>query len=762
MDSNNYTAAYAGVSNSDTDKHTLLENNNELEHTNNKVNSNGCKNDKDIDNNDNADDAKFDNEDKNDINPKANSKTINGNDNTDNNNNNNNNNNQYITNNQLNSCVYEEDMIPPYDSALCTNNSLINNSAVILASNNLIDLKPQKQDSSKIEISHVNIHNDIGDQIVPSATEIKISNSINEPLNAVQSQSTELSTDTDKTEGSNNTISTEETVRASETNDIVHLSNSNEETRQLSKTSSTSSEAKMINNNENTIVESIAQNTAIKRDTLTDHTPIEKSFSQMSFTQNNNLQGQEKQNEQVKQKLNINDRIIPNQSQSDNQSEKDILQLQQPQAVNNLEHIQRQIYEQKLEQKKMEQFRKLNQLPEKQSKEFAKSMSPMSPRTTTPFTHKIPPSLSRPSTQTSSFSETSSERQQQQQQQHFNDKHINKPLISSPGLTKSSSGIFLMNKSVSLNKNTNGININQMNNHLYNSNNEINNINNRQQQQNYNSNTQPVFSPPKRNESPFRDPSNPYLKQINDQQRPLYTPAVLRVMKNTPSQSSVIESGFDVHSMPSERPNLSKSTSSASVRSTASSIAEYWNYLTGRTPGKYIEGPTRKHWKPDGSRFNCAQCGKLFNYITETRRKHHCRSCGEIFCGDCLKNYIYLDDNAQFTLFGSNWEEDQDSENTFEPNTNPHLIDEDSDGSKTNLRNSRKKSYIINDKKYLCKVCHKCFQKYEEYVLDHTTRDHNFGTNGKDNTNNEHKDTDHKDAMTDRQSIPVDWDWSSF
>ncbi|KAG0688183.1 hypothetical protein C6P40_001296 [Pichia californica] len=299
-------------------------------------------------------------------------------------------------------------------------------------------------------------------------------------------------------------------------------------------------------------------------------------------------------------------------------------------------------------------------------------------------------------------------------------------------------------------------------------NNSINdsNISTNNSYQGYNT----AFAPPKRTQSPFRDLSNPYLKQINDQQRPLYTPAVLRVMKN-PSPSS--EVGFDVHKLPCEREESFKNSSAISVSSTASSIIDYWNYMIGKVPNKEIEGPTREHWKPDSFRFNCAQCGKLFNYMTDSRRKHHCRSCGDIFCGDCLKNYIYLDKNAHFTLFGSNWDELDQEENTDNKNNRANdetnndynrnqIIVSSSNVLKkvSNTNTSTNTNEIIDDTKYLCKVCLNCFQQYEEYVLDHTTRDHNLGTNGKDlhKVNN----NDHKDTAIDTKNIPVDWNWSSF
>jgi len=44
-------------------------------------------------------------------------------------------------------------------------------------------------------------------------------------------------------------------------------------------------------------------------------------------------------------------------------------------------------------------------------------------------------------------------------------------------------------------------------------------------------------------------------------------------------------------------------------------------------------------WKSDKEFTHCKSCAKEFNL---TRRKHHCRSCGEIFCGQCSDNVMEL------------------------------------------------------------------------------------------------------------------------
>lgn len=42
-------------------------------------------------------------------------------------------------------------------------------------------------------------------------------------------------------------------------------------------------------------------------------------------------------------------------------------------------------------------------------------------------------------------------------------------------------------------------------------------------------------------------------------------------------------------------------------------------------------------WAPDSIASHCASCCREFNL---TRRKHHCRSCGEIFCNNCSEHTL--------------------------------------------------------------------------------------------------------------------------
>jgi len=47
----------------------------------------------------------------------------------------------------------------------------------------------------------------------------------------------------------------------------------------------------------------------------------------------------------------------------------------------------------------------------------------------------------------------------------------------------------------------------------------------------------------------------------------------------------------------------------------------------------------RPRWIPDREAQTCAKCDELF---TVTNRRHHCRSCGKVFCSACCKEKYYL------------------------------------------------------------------------------------------------------------------------
>jgi predicted RNase H-like nuclease (RuvC/YqgF family) len=49
-------------------------------------------------------------------------------------------------------------------------------------------------------------------------------------------------------------------------------------------------------------------------------------------------------------------------------------------------------------------------------------------------------------------------------------------------------------------------------------------------------------------------------------------------------------------------------------------------------------------WTRDSDAVECYQCSKTFSV---SRRKHHCRNCGNIFCGPCSDNKLPLPSSAK-------------------------------------------------------------------------------------------------------------------
>ncbi|CAG8485773.1 13659_t:CDS:2 [Ambispora gerdemannii] len=62
--------------------------------------------------------------------------------------------------------------------------------------------------------------------------------------------------------------------------------------------------------------------------------------------------------------------------------------------------------------------------------------------------------------------------------------------------------------------------------------------------------------------------------------------------------------------------------------------------------------PSKDHWKPDSAAIKCSMacCPREFGLF---ERRHHCRKCGDIFCGTHCSHYIRLDQNSNFNLAGS-------------------------------------------------------------------------------------------------------------
>ncbi|KAG0034265.1 hypothetical protein BGZ81_005612 [Podila clonocystis] len=79
-------------------------------------------------------------------------------------------------------------------------------------------------------------------------------------------------------------------------------------------------------------------------------------------------------------------------------------------------------------------------------------------------------------------------------------------------------------------------------------------------------------------------------------------------------------------------------TSPVPISKSVNDSVPWWN------PSRWLKGPVsvdKRHWKPDSSRESCAYCYAPFHRISNPR--HHCRKCGDIFCGQCASAEILMD-----------------------------------------------------------------------------------------------------------------------
>ncbi|KAF0746177.1 hypothetical protein AaE_008224 [Aphanomyces astaci] len=51
----------------------------------------------------------------------------------------------------------------------------------------------------------------------------------------------------------------------------------------------------------------------------------------------------------------------------------------------------------------------------------------------------------------------------------------------------------------------------------------------------------------------------------------------------------------------------------------------------------------REHWIPDDARTTCAMCNERFSLF---RHKHHCRTCGDVVCMDCVTKKVAVSPTA--------------------------------------------------------------------------------------------------------------------
>ncbi|KAF9425824.1 hypothetical protein BGZ94_007198 [Podila epigama] len=119
------------------------------------------------------------------------------------------------------------------------------------------------------------------------------------------------------------------------------------------------------------------------------------------------------------------------------------------------------------------------------------------------------------------------------------------------------------------------------------------------------------------------------------------TEHVLRVKPSLPSLSTVASetlSRIEITRMSYKQQGRQELTSPVPISKSVNDSIPWWN------PTRWLKGPVpvdKRHWKPDSSRESCAYCFAPFHRLTNPR--HHCRKCGDIFCGKCASAEILMD-----------------------------------------------------------------------------------------------------------------------
>ena len=164
-----------------------------------------------------------------------------------------------------------------------------------------------------------------------------------------------------------------------------------------------------------------------------------------------------------------------------------------------------------------------------------------------------------------------------------------------------------------------------------------------------------------------------FLRQISNPKKPMYLPAVLRNVSETNitnddvmwssliHNSSQINTNHNASSISNYFANDS-SSSRGSIHSTSSYVIDSCKKRISSlfsqsgdhegSPYPTLEKPippTTAHWVPDSKRNSCKYCHKLFTFW---ERKHHCRHCGDIFCQQHSRHWLYLNPKAEFIIGG--------------------------------------------------------------------------------------------------------------
>lgn len=153
-------------------------------------------------------------------------------------------------------------------------------------------------------------------------------------------------------------------------------------------------------------------------------------------------------------------------------------------------------------------------------------------------------------------------------------------------------------------------------------------------------------------------PSLP-TRQLRPPKTPMYVPAALRPTERPPRPSpltpprSVHGSTDSLDGAESGRPVSRRSTIDTRKQVSLSKVSEDSQSQTSEEAvptsdlPKVTGPPTRGHWKPDAHASICDApvCQKSFGLF---ERRHHCRHCGNIFCGKHSVWQIPLDQDGNY------------------------------------------------------------------------------------------------------------------
>ncbi|KAF6231733.1 hypothetical protein HO173_010035 [Letharia columbiana] len=148
-------------------------------------------------------------------------------------------------------------------------------------------------------------------------------------------------------------------------------------------------------------------------------------------------------------------------------------------------------------------------------------------------------------------------------------------------------------------------------------------------------------------------------RQLRPPKTPMYVPAALRPTERPPRASpitpprSVHGSTDSLDGAESRRPVSRRSTTDSRKQASLGQVSEEAQsptteqaLLTTGLPA--VTGPpTRGHWKPDAHASICDApvCQKSFGLF---ERRHHCRHCGNVFCGKHSVWQIPLDQDGNY------------------------------------------------------------------------------------------------------------------